>query len=118
MSTEDDYTNGMSSTKEYEPRTCCVATMKIQTEMYTLVDDSNAPAWPKSTFVNCCKLFFFLRVLQRCPRHCRSAGTKELHKTQVAYIAPYLSYICGKQVNGIYALCRNTSSVTYDAHML
>ena len=28
--TEDDYVDGTTSTKEYMPRTCCVATVKIR----------------------------------------------------------------------------------------
>ena len=41
--TEDDYVDRMTTTKEYGPGTCCVATVKTLGESCRAVDDSNAP---------------------------------------------------------------------------
>ena len=40
---EDHYANRMTSTKEYKPRTCCVASVKILEESCRAVAGSNAP---------------------------------------------------------------------------
>lgn len=66
--TEDDYTNGKTSTKEYEPGTCCIATVRILGEGCRAVDGSNARKWPNSRFAYCCK-HFFSQALQGRPRH-------------------------------------------------
>ena len=41
--TEDDYVDRMTTTKEYGPGTCCVATVKTLGEGCRAMDDSNAP---------------------------------------------------------------------------
>ena len=40
--TEDDYADKTISTKEYEPRTCCMSTVKILGQCCRAVDGSNA----------------------------------------------------------------------------
>ena len=40
--TEDDYADKMISTKEYEPRTCCISILKILGQCCRAVDSSNA----------------------------------------------------------------------------
>ena len=42
--TEDDYVDRMTTTKEYGPGTCCVATVKTLGEGCRAVDGSNAPS--------------------------------------------------------------------------
>ena len=68
--TEDDYTDGTTSTKEYEPGTCCIDTMIGVGESCTAVDGSNTPKW--SNWIKVCRLlqtFLSSRALQGCPRH-------------------------------------------------
>ena len=60
--TEDDYTNGKTSTKDYKPGTCCIATVKILGENCRAMDGSNASKWSKSRFTDCCKHFSLVGV--------------------------------------------------------
>ena len=62
--TEDDYVDRMTTTKEYGPGTCCVATVKTLGESCRAVDGSNAPRWwwCKSRFADCCKHFFLAAI--------------------------------------------------------
>ena len=41
--TEDDYVNRPASTKEHEPRTCCMATVEFLGERCRDVNGRNAP---------------------------------------------------------------------------
>ena len=92
--TEDNYSYDTTSTKEYEPRTCCIAIVRILGEICRAVDGSNAPECSKSRFENHCKCSF--------PRaHCRGVigivlspdyQTKELH---ITYVKPNLQNLGG-----------------------
>ena len=48
--TEDNYGDKTTSTKEYEPGTCCVASVKSLEESCRALPGSNAPPCPKSRF--------------------------------------------------------------------
>ena len=70
--TEDEYVNRTASTKEYEPRTCCMATVEILGERCRDVNDRNAPKYFKSRFAatyTMLQTFLYSRAMQGCPRH-------------------------------------------------
>ena len=58
--TEDNYADGTTSTTEYEPRTWCMATVKILGESSRAMNGSTVPTWSKSRFADWCKRSCFL----------------------------------------------------------
>ena len=64
--TEDDYANGMTFAREYEPGTCCMAIVIILGEGCRALNGSNASKWHKSRL----QTFLSLQALQACLRHC------------------------------------------------
>ena len=103
----------MTSSKEYKPGTCCVASIKILEESCKAVAGSNVSKWPKSRFAK--SLFLSLLVLQGCPRHCYTSQWYSKLKSCSAYtyIATNLEYSrIGEQGNSIHALRRSINSVT------
>ena len=106
--TENNYTDAMASTKEYEPGTCCIATVKILGERWKAVDGSNSPLWPKSRLANCYKCLF--------PCWCCRVVlgiSIALDQHSCVYIAPnHRCSLIGERHNSIHALRWNINSVT------
>ena len=110
--TEDDYTDGTTSSKEYKPRTCCIAYVIILGESCSAVVGSNPPKWSKSRFADCCERFF-------SRWHCR--GPRHRYNSRLAYWRAAQYVRCTKSsklrcwIGGwitFHALHWNTNSVT------
>ena len=68
---EDNYVEITTSTTEYEPRICCIATVGILGESCSSIDGSNVSKWSKSWFADRFKRFLPRRHCRGVLGHCR-----------------------------------------------
>ncbi len=108
--TDDNYANRTTSTQEYEPRTFCVAVMKILGGGCRAMDSENAAKWssPNHGLQSIVANVLSLLALQGCPRHCYNSGLTN----QRAVLLCMLEYVGAYSYPLVHTTAKTMAKVT------